>query len=98
MSTAVAIIESTLVIAAVSYGLQKSTKVLEPGERDPTEKVSYFDENSKQMADFDYQVSLRKRHILPHRDFLFQNCFDMPSLHPKPRTTEQARHKERRDR
>ena len=97
ISTAVAIIESALVIAAVSYGLGKSTQVLEPVERDPTEKVSFSQrhENIKQEADFHSQVALRKRSFLPHCYFLFQNCSNMPSLRSEPRTIEQARHKER---
>ena len=97
VSTAVAIIESALVIAAVSYGLGKSTTVLEPGERDPTEKVSYFaaPQNSEHLANFHSQVALRKRYILPRCYFLFQNCSNMPSLRSEPRTIEQARHKER---
>ena len=41
-STAVAIIQSALVIAAVSQGLGKSTAILEPGARESTEKVRYL--------------------------------------------------------
>lgn len=39
VSTAVAIIQSALVIAAVSQGLGKTAEILEPGTKDPTEKV-----------------------------------------------------------
>jgi hypothetical protein len=41
VSTVVAIIQSALVIAAVSQGLGKSTTILATSERVPTEKVRY---------------------------------------------------------
>lgn len=42
ISTVAAIIQSALVIAAVSQGLGKSTTILEPSERVPTEQVRYL--------------------------------------------------------
>jgi len=42
VSTASAIVQSTLIIAAASHGLGKSTVIIQPGARDPTEKVRYL--------------------------------------------------------
>lgn len=58
ISTAVAIIESALVIAAVSYGLGKSTRVLEPDERDPTEKLLYAGDIFYLIATFSSRTAL----------------------------------------
>jgi len=61
ISTAFAIIQSALVIAAVSQGLGRSTTILESNERVPTEKVRHprAPRKCQQMADFPHQVALR---------------------------------------
>lgn len=93
VSTAFAIIQSSLVIGAASHGLGKAASIIQPGMQLPTEKVTNSTEASRLPQERLTVCSdaLRERSILSPVDFLLPNRCPVSSLRLKSRALAQAR-------